>query len=140
MTLDDEWNSERRKEIRRAFMVGEVPDTCKSCIKRQTMNDSTLPSWIAEVIDADQHLQAVLPDGTMPVLPAYLHLSPSNKCNLACRMCCGNNSSMYAKHVDGIDLVIDHGDENYLAYIKRHSLVCSIMCFMVATRSTIRRS
>lgn len=89
-SLEDEWNSESRKQARREWLSGEIPDRCKSCVKRMESGDATLPVWYDKIIETVELTEEVS-------MPVYLHMSPSNQCNLACRMCNGEISSTYDK-------------------------------------------
>ena len=91
MTLEGEWNSPERMEARKTFLDGGVPDRCKLCFKRESRGDVTLQRWYNQQFDE-------FPQEEYRVdMPQYLHISPSNKCNLACRMCSPDNSDLFGK-------------------------------------------
>jgi hypothetical protein len=88
ITLDQHWNSEHMKSVRRRMMAGETLPECEVC-NDKLLNTSVYRSYfwsmfkhkysrIKETTDAD---------GTTTMLPVSWDYRFSNLCNFKCRMC-----------------------------------------------------
>lgn len=100
-SLEEEWNSEERKKTRRQILNNQVPKRCKSCLLKSS---SLIGHYNDNLNITDEQLIAACdPDGFMNTPPVYLHLSPTNKCQLACRMCSKQVSSTFDKLYSDID-------------------------------------
>ena len=80
------WNSEMMKSIRYSLLVNEVHDKCKSCIERGVSlvrKTSIIDTYNAPISEYKQ--------------PQNLFIMPSNKCNLACKICNTDSSTTYNK-------------------------------------------
>lgn len=106
--LEEAWNSSKRMKARSQWLKGEVPDRCKSCVSGQLNQNgielighyrSQFPSFEPEHCDED---------GRMRAGPKYLHLSPHNTCQLACRMCMPEVSTSYGKLFNGKAIKTDN--------------------------------
>lgn len=95
LDLEDEWESPSRKEAQQQFLNGEVPERCTRCLEKLAIKDNTLLKWYDRVF-SDMTVEKLV----KLEVPEYLHLSPHNKCNLACRMCTSVNSSTYGRKTD----------------------------------------
>ncbi len=91
--VEEVWNSEHYKKIRKQFIDGEMPSTCERCYREE---DSGIRSpragfnekwWTDDVIVAED----------IPVDIRYIDLRLGNLCNLKCRMCNPWASSMWVK-------------------------------------------
>jgi organic radical activating enzyme len=96
-TMEEEWNNDSRKEARIAFSNGEIPERCKRCVKIHKGAGLVHHYDHTVAREKEELIALVKPDGSMEATPSYLHMSPSSKCQLACRMCSANVSSTYAK-------------------------------------------
>lgn len=111
-SLEEEWNSPERQEVRKAFLEGKVPDRCKSCIERCEQDlGETLPIHMNETI-------AEVEPAVIMETPRYLHISPSNRCNLACRMCSIPISTMYGRAF-GTELKNDNATPEFFEYLRK---------------------
>lgn len=91
--VEEVWNSEHYKKIRKQFIDGEMPSTCERCYREE---DSGIRSpragfnekwWTDDVIVAED----------IPVDIRYIDLRLGNLCNLKCRMCNPWASSIWVK-------------------------------------------
>ena len=91
--VEEVWNSEHYKKIRKQFIDGEMPSTCERCYREE---DSGIKSpragfnekwWTDDVYVAED----------IPVDIRYIDLRLGNLCNLKCRMCNPWASSMWVK-------------------------------------------
>jgi sulfatase maturation enzyme AslB (radical SAM superfamily) len=106
LSLQDEWNCKARKSTRRAWMNGQVPKRCRRCISdHYHEHEHGLLGYYDQTISvsAEDLIAMCKPDGTMTHNPKYLHVSPSSKCQLACKMCNKGTSTQY-------DRVFSNGD------------------------------
>ena len=103
--IDDVWNSNHYKEIRKQFINGERPETCQRCFREE---DTGIRSprigynekWLKDSVKIAEEI---------PVDVRYVDLRLGNLCNLKCRMCNPWSSSMWVKDwnkvVDTAELV-----------------------------------
>jgi len=100
-TIEEVWNSERYKELRVAMLNGKQLDTCKRCYE---LENST---WIWTLRKnsnewfGDKHFDLVektKEDGTLTDMRmAYMDVRFSNICNMKCRSCGPELSSLHAQ-------------------------------------------
>jgi hypothetical protein len=100
-TIEEVWNSERYKELRKAMIEGKKLDCCKRCYE---LEDST---WIwtlrknSNTWFGDKHFDLVektKDDGSLTEMRmAYLDVRFSNICNMKCRSCGPELSSLHAQ-------------------------------------------
>ncbi len=114
-SLDEGWNSLDRMEARAKWLKGEVPKRCIRCVSGQLKQNGIelIGHYMAQFPDFKP--DGCLPDGRMLNNPKYLHLSPHNTCQLACRMCSSGCSTSYgkmfgdgAKRIDNRAATIDY--------------------------------
>jgi hypothetical protein len=108
-SIEEAWNSENLKEIRRAMIRGEPIESCKNCYHQESINKDSYRmmmtrEWI-EKIGKDRFFElikkSVETDFSEKLPLVYLDLRLGNLCNLKCRMCSPFNSSQIAKeHFD----------------------------------------
>lgn len=93
-TLEEVWNGEKMKEVRRQVMNNERPDVCKPCFDLEDQGVQSL---------RQRHIEGVIPearinlypdaletldeDYTMPFELPTMEIKLNNLCNLKCRMC-----------------------------------------------------
>lgn len=98
--LENIWNSEYLKELRKTFLKGQVPLQCKSCFVLESIGlksdrEINFPLFTK---DLEQRIAQTGDDGSLPIeLFNSLDLQPSNFCNFSCRTCNLENSSGWAK-------------------------------------------
>jgi len=93
-SLEQVWNGENMKEVRRQVLNNERPDVCKPCFDledqgvqslRQRHTAGVIPE--ARVNLYPNALDALDPDYTMPFELPTMEIKLNNLCNLKCRMC-----------------------------------------------------
>lgn len=93
-TLEEIWNNDNMKEVRRQVLCGERPDVCKPCFELEDQGVESL---------RQRHINGVIPearinlypnalndlrsDYTMPFEIPTMEIKLNNLCNLKCRMC-----------------------------------------------------
>ena len=87
-TLDQHWNSEHMRSVRRRMMAGETLPECEVC-NDKLLNTDVYRSYFNRLFahkyaDAMDNTQA---DGTTTVKPVSWDYRFSNLCNFKCRMC-----------------------------------------------------
>ena len=101
-SLEEIWNSEQTKELRRAVLNNERPTGCRSCwdfedsgvaSTRQTCNETYSGSQYN--LNFDEILQEMNEDYTMPYHPRSIEIRFDNTCNLRCRHCSPVYSSQW---------------------------------------------
>jgi radical SAM protein with 4Fe4S-binding SPASM domain len=118
-SLEEIWNSEQTKELRRALLNDERPKGCRSCwdfedsgvaSTRQTCNETYSKSY---EIDFDKVLNNVSDDYSMPYEPQTIEIRFDNTCNLRCRHCSPTYSSQWEvlafKDPEVKDFFVKHG-------------------------------
>ena len=88
ITLEQHWNGEHMKSVRRRMMAGETLSECEVCNDRllntnvyRTYFDHLFQHKLPEVYDN------TLPDGTTTMVPVSWDYRFSNLCNFRCRTC-----------------------------------------------------
>ena len=88
ITLEQHWNGEHMKSVRRRMMAGETLSECEVCNDRllntnvyRTYFDHLFQHKLPEVYDN------TLPDGTTTMVPVSWDYRFSNLCNFKCRTC-----------------------------------------------------
>ena len=87
-TLEEHWNSEHMKSVRRRMMAGETLPECDVC-NNKLLNTNVYRSYFNQLFGhkyADA-MSATLPDGSTSVKPVSWDYRFSNLCNFKCRMC-----------------------------------------------------
>lgn len=101
-SLEEIWNSEQTRELRRAVLNGERPTGCRSCwdfedsgvaSTRQTCNETY--NGHQYNLNFDEILQEVNDDYSMPYHPRSIEIRFDNTCNLRCRHCSPTYSSQW---------------------------------------------
>ena len=88
ITLDQHWNSEHMKSVRRRMMAGEVLPECDVC-NSKLLNTDVYRSYFWSMFGHkyDNIQETTAPDGTTTMLPVSWDYRFSNLCNFKCRMC-----------------------------------------------------
>ena len=93
-TLEEAWNNDAMREVRRQVLNNERPDVCKPCFDledqgvqslRQRHTAGVIPE--ARVNLYPNALDALNDDYTMPFELPTMEIKLNNLCNLKCRMC-----------------------------------------------------
>ena len=87
-TLEEHWNSEHMKDVRRRMMAGEEIPECEVCFKK-LLNTSVYKDYFEGMFGhkREQLLAATDEDGTHHGLPISFDYRISNICTFKCRMC-----------------------------------------------------
>ena len=87
-TLDEYWNSERIRKIRRQMLKGEVPDACQVCDKK-LLNQDVYRDYFTHMFQHkyDEVLATTDETGYTTMKPVSWDYRFSNLCNFKCRMC-----------------------------------------------------
>lgn len=88
ITLEEHWNSEHMRSIRRQMMAGELPAECEVCNKK-LLNTDVYRDYFNQLFGhkRQQLLGATDATGYTPILPVSWDYRFSNLCNYKCRMC-----------------------------------------------------
>jgi hypothetical protein len=87
-TLDEHWNSDHMKSVRKRMMAGDELPECEVCNKK-LLNTSVYRDYFNQMFGSkrEQLLNDTLPDGTHNGLPISFDYRVSNLCTFKCRMC-----------------------------------------------------
>jgi hypothetical protein len=88
ITLDEHWNSEHMRSVRRRMMAGETLAECEVC-NDKLLNTSVYRSYFDQLFGHkyEQLLDATDTTGYTTVKPVSWDYRFSNLCNFKCRMC-----------------------------------------------------
>ncbi len=88
ITLEEHWNSDHMKSVRRRMMAGETLPECEVC-NDKLLNTSVYRSYFDSLFGHKylQVLENTQPDGTTTLRPVSWDYRFSNLCNFKCRMC-----------------------------------------------------
>jgi MoaA/NifB/PqqE/SkfB family radical SAM enzyme len=99
------WNSAHLRDMRRAMVAGERVDDCASCYIAEAANGASMRTLQNQLHFGDDGAAMAAHRAASArrhhredSLPAALHLTVSNLCNLTCRMCCSAYSSQIEQH------------------------------------------
>ena len=109
-SIQDYWNSNRMKEIRRKMIAGEKIRDCAKCYEQEEKGTESLRS----IRGMNQFISDTLPDGTYTKKATTMQIQMGNICNLKCKMC----SQMYS-HMHGMETRdIGEQDPEWLHWVK----------------------
>ena len=109
-SIDEYWNSNRMKEIRRKMIAGEKIRDCEKCYKQEETGTQSLRSTAG----MNDYIKDTLPDGTYQKNAYTMQMQMGNICNLKCKMC----SQMYS-HMHGMETRdIGKQDPEWLHWVK----------------------
>ena len=88
ITLEEHWNSEHMKSVRRRMMAGETLPECDVC-NSKLLNTDVYRSYFNRLFGHkyESAMAATQPDGSTTVKPVSWDYRFSNLCNFKCRMC-----------------------------------------------------
>jgi sulfatase maturation enzyme AslB (radical SAM superfamily) len=93
-SLEEAWNNDRMKEVRRQVLNDERPDVCKPCFDLEDQGVQSLRQRHIEGVIPEARinlypdaLDALEDDYTMPFEFPTMEIKLNNLCNLKCRMC-----------------------------------------------------
>ena len=98
-SLNEAWNNEYMRTVRRQMLKGEKPLACSSCHKDEASGVRSKRQWEtwdwSSRIDLNRLIQATEESGAVPEKIRYLDLRFGNFCNLRCIMCRPDASSSW---------------------------------------------
>jgi len=88
ITLDQHWNSEHMRSVRRRMMAGEILPECEVC-NDQLLNTDVYRSYFNRLFGHryEEAMSRTRADGSTDMLPISWDYRFSNLCNFKCRMC-----------------------------------------------------
>lgn len=88
ITLDEHWNSEHMRSVRRRMIAGETLPECEVC-NDKLLNTSVYRSYFDQMFGHkyDSIIENTSPDGYTTLTPVSWDYRFSNLCNFKCRMC-----------------------------------------------------
>jgi hypothetical protein len=88
VTLDEHWNSEHMKSVRRRMMAGEILPECDVC-NSKLLNTDVYRSYFNRLFEHkyEHAMTNTLEDGSTTVKPVSWDYRFSNLCNFKCRTC-----------------------------------------------------
>jgi MoaA/NifB/PqqE/SkfB family radical SAM enzyme len=118
-SLEDAWNNDTMKEVRRQVLNNERPEVCKPCfnledqgvqsLRERHIINSTPESRVNLYPNA---LDGLLEDYSMPFEFPTIEIKINNLCNLRCRMCNPLDSTAWKDWTEVADIYRKEG--NYL--------------------------
>jgi MoaA/NifB/PqqE/SkfB family radical SAM enzyme len=110
--IDNFWNSDELKKLRKDFISGKRPTGCRLCWKAEdngikSMRQSVNEGRLSEYKERITHTEVKLP-------PTQIKFTVGEECNLACRMCLPNFSTKVRKVWDIIGRKQDMELDNIL--------------------------
>ena len=118
-TLEEAWNGENMREVRRQVLSEDRPDVCKPCfdledqgvqsLRQRHIADNMPESRVNLYPDA---LKSLTTDMTMPFELPTIEIKINNLCNLKCRMCNPLDSTQWKDW----NSIVEHykKEDNYL--------------------------
>lgn len=113
LTLEQHWNSEHMKSVRRRMMAGETLPECEVCNDKllntnvyRTYFDHLFQHRLPEVYDN------TMPDGSTTMVPVSWDYRFSNLCNFRCRTCGDMLSSAWETEEKSHNMVNWHDPKN----------------------------
>jgi len=118
-SLEEAWNNDAMREVRRQVLNNERPDVCKPCFDLEDQGvESLRQRHIAGVIPEARvnlypnALDALNDDYTMPFEIPTMEIKLNNLCNLKCRMCNPLDSTQWKDWNEVVDFY--KAENNYL--------------------------
>ena len=109
-SIEDYWNSNRMKEIRRKMIAGEKIRDCERCYKQEEQGVESLRTKF----HMDEFTKITADDGHLDQPATTMQIQLGNICNLKCKMC----SQMYS-HMRGMETRdIGQQDPEWLHWVK----------------------
>ena len=109
-TIEDYWNSDRMKEIRRKMIAGEKIRDCEKCYQQEAQGTQSLRSTYG----MEDFINKTDEDGSFHESATSMQIHFGNVCNLKCKMC----SQMYS-HMHGMETKeIGKEDPEWLHWVK----------------------
>ena len=113
ITLDEHWNSEHMRSVRRRMMAGETLPECEVC-NDKLLNVAVYRDYFWHLFQGrlDQVWDNTLPDGSTSMRPVSWDYRFSNLCNFKCRTCGDMLSSAWESEQKTHSMVNWHDPKN----------------------------
>jgi organic radical activating enzyme len=115
-SLDEIWNGQGYKSIRKAFLNNKIPSECKiACYDKEDLGSISNRQQVNKRFSQKSHLQQLTnEDGSVDNKPSYLDIRFGNLCNFRCRMCGPYASTSWYRdaHESSYNNVIDYYTDN----------------------------
>ena len=113
ITLDEHWNSEHMKSVRRRMMAGETLPECEVC-NDKLLNTSVYRSYFNQLFGHkyNEAMEKTVEDGSTTMLPVSWDYRFSNLCNFKCRMCGDMLSSAWESEQRQHNMINWHDPKN----------------------------
>ena len=113
VTLEQHWNSDHMKSVRRRMMAGETLSECEVC-NDKLLNTSVYRTYFDHLFGhkLQQVYDNTLPNGSTTMVPVSWDYRFSNLCNFKCRTCGDMLSSAWETEEKTHDMVNWHDPKN----------------------------
>ena len=114
ITLEQHWNSDHMRSVRRRMMAGEVLPECEVC-NDHLLNTDVYRSYFNRLF-GDRYqdaMKATAPDGNTTMLPVSWDYRFSNLCNFKCRTCGDMLSSAWESEQRQHDMIDWNNSKNH---------------------------
>jgi hypothetical protein len=111
--ITESWNSQYMKEMRLKLIKGEKHSNCQRCYMQEDLGHASM----RDTGDMETLIQNTSEDGSYDVQPHNLELHFGNLCNLSCKMCSQNYSTMIGKEL----IKMGEQDPDFLKWVKKES-------------------
>jgi len=114
ITLEQHWNSDHMRSVRRRMMAGEVLPECEVC-NDHLLNTDVYRSYFNRLF-GDRYqdaMKATTPDGNTTMLPVSWDYRFSNLCNFKCRTCGDMLSSAWESEQRQHDMIDWNNSKNH---------------------------
>jgi sulfatase maturation enzyme AslB (radical SAM superfamily) len=115
LSVRDRFFYETLERMRTQFLKGEKPAECQKCWNEEACGKKSLR--VRSLKNRKEDLKLVA-SGLWKKGPTTLAIKTSNICNLACKMCCGMDSSKYQK--EGEHYAQEYGVKYFNRYLPPH--------------------
>lgn len=114
LTLEQHWNSEHMRSVRRRMMAGETLPECDVC-NNKLLNTSVYRDYFSHLFahKLDQVYATTAPDGSTTMEPVSWDYRFSNLCNFKCRTCGDMLSSAWEAEQKTHDMVDWNNSKNH---------------------------
>lgn len=112
-SLENAWNSEYVKDIRKKMIRGETIPECVKCFEQEKRGYQS----VRQTQDMEENFNNTSGDGSVKQFPNTMELHLGNVCNLKCKMCGQQYSNQIGKEL----LEIGKKEQGFLEWITKES-------------------
>jgi len=104
-SIEEEWNSEYFKEMRRDFLAGKWPSNCSKCEYVESMGGKSKKIYENQYVYPlyEKLITLTDTDGSVPYYPPHIDMRVGTICNLKCIHCGTGASSKWQEDKDMLD-------------------------------------